>query len=457
MLKIHLPELTHLSHDPFVASVSFPPSYQPISYRYITNYAGYNSVEIYIHDSPTPYYTIGSGANTYVTNIYSSTGEPVTCAEVMLSAQPTSQNIIQGESVAYAINLTRSNYVEPVDLVILSITPSQIGFLSETTSDSSLGIDAYFNPDPVVDDSSELIVQTSPSTPEGTYLITISGTEVIQPATVTVTVLPPTYTLTVTPKKSLADGSLRTASTGKPTEYSMAEVKVTRTPATPGSMISLSANRISNSGGHIEDKHTGTPPVGGFNQASGTTDINGVFRAMYTAPATSGEISISANSEDKEIGSKDVLVKVSGLVPLASGTNYRLTGGTVAHPSGDDQTGINHYGTPETVTHLQAIAAAYEEMFYPGPIIIPAQSRLKFNDMSLPYGGKFEVVSNSSAPVPWNASSHNEHRIGINCDVSSSNVPRDRRTELVNIFINNGSPRFLDETSSSNHWHLRFE
>lgn len=71
--------------------------------------------------------------------------------------------------------------------------------------------------------------------------------------------------------------------------------------------------------------------------------------------------------------------------------------------------------------------------------------------MSLINGGKFELPNN------WCANcSHFEHLVGTNCDVVSLNVPQNRRAILRQFFANRGSPNFLDETATRNHWHLRF-
>ena len=76
---------------------------------------------------------------------------------------------------------------------------------------------------------------------------------------------------------------------------------------------------------------------------------------------------------------------------------------------------------------------------------------LSYNDQSLPLGGKFDLSNN------WaDGGSHSEHRVGINCDVDSSGVAANRWSTLVQIFVDNGSPNYIDETASANHWHLRF-
>ncbi len=101
---------------------------------------------------------------------------------------------------------------------------------------------------------------------------------------------------------------------------------------------------------------------------------------------------------------------------------------------------------------MQTIALDYKQVYYDTPgITQPAADRIGYNDSSLHGGGKFDLGNN------WCTScSHNEHREGLNNDTWAGNIPTGRRSTLVQIFINNGSPNYVDEVASKNHWHLRF-
>jgi hypothetical protein len=140
---------------------------------------------------------------------------------------------------------------------------------------------------------------------------------------------------------------------------------------------------------------------------------------------------------------------VPGLRELDPGANYVLTGfeNRPQHPEG-----TNHFGTLGANNNLVAIANDYKAQFY-GANPIPEAEKLRYNDQSLINGGKFDIPGN------WcTTCHHNEHRIGINCDVSARNVPQSRWEALTRIFAFRGSPRYLDETNTSQpHWHLRFE
>ncbi len=204
-------------------------------------------------------------------------------------------------------------------------------------------------------------------------------------------------------------------------------VTVTLQPAMAGQQVSLSAAAVSNSGGH---QHTSGRPVGSFSNGTGTTNSGGQFTTQYTASAFGGSETITGTINGSN-GSQTLTVAVPALVQLFSGPNYTLVGPTSTHP-------VDHYGTANT--NLVNIANQYANAF-PGGV-------LNYNDQSLPQGGLFDVNANWTNP-------HVEHRLGINCDVYQPNVPVANRPTLLTIFVNNGSPNYLDE-SALNHWHLRF-
>lgn len=130
---------------------------------------------------------------------------------------------------------------------------------------------------------------------------------------------------------------------------------------------------------------------------------------------------------------------------LYPGNDFIKIGATDAHPS-------NHWGTPGAIQALPLIAADYKNQYYPVGGITDAQ-KIAYNDMSLSYGGKFDLGKSWSS-----AGAHAEHREGINCDVRSNNIPTKRWARLNEIFRNRGSNRTNDETgTNAPHWHLRFE
>ncbi len=202
-------------------------------------------------------------------------------------------------------------------------------------------------------------------------------------------------------------------------------------------------------GGHIYSEHTGEKPIGKLEKVTGRTNSNGVFETFYSPPHISGAVGIDGIST-RSRDSTDIKVGLSSLVLLEEGENYHLVGQTLAHP-------VNHYGTPRAVNAHPLIANDYKALYYEeNPI--PENDKLAYNDMSLIWGGKFDL-SEKWGP----GGEHGEHREGINTDVrccrNPGNVPRNRWAALNVIFRTRGSNRTNDETGSSTapHWHLRFE
>ena len=202
-------------------------------------------------------------------------------------------------------------------------------------------------------------------------------------------------------------------------------VTVTVLPAQSGRSITLQVQEAANSGGH---QHVGRP-LGTFGSSSGTTDASGSFQTTYTASLFGGSEIALATTTGGLGTTASLTVAVPGLVQLGSGANYNLVGATAAHQT-------NHFGTSAANAKLVARANQYAASF-PG-------STLRYNDQSLIQGALFDINANWITP-------HIEHRLGTNCDVSKSNVPSDRWSNLQQIFSANGAD-FLDE---GDHWHLR--
>jgi hypothetical protein len=242
------------------------------------------------------------------------------------------------------------------------------------------------------------------------------------------------FTISTNPDSSSGIRPIGTSGT------TQATVTIQTNPVCPNVTVRVSAAAIASSGGHVG--HTGNRPTGSFSATQGRTNANGTFTTTYTAPIFGGTMTITGT-----VGSAShdasMQIYIQSLFELGGGTNYTLVGTTATHPD-------NHFGTNTATTNLPLIADDYKASFYPNTTI-PAGEKLRFNDMSLLNGGKFELAAN------WGNGSHQEHRIGINCDVGSSNVPVDRWEELVQIFTDRGSPNTNDETATANHWHVRFD
>lgn len=105
-------------------------------------------------------------------------------------------------------------------------------------------------------------------------------------------------------------------------------VTVAVQPAASGIGVSLSEKEVLDSGGH---QHLNRPS-GTFGSASGTTDSNGNFSTQYTASAFGGSETITATANSVP-GTQTLVVAITGLALLGSGSNYSLIGSTATHPS----------------------------------------------------------------------------------------------------------------------------
>lgn len=205
-----------------------------------------------------------------------------------------------------------------------------------------------------------------------------------------------------------------------------------------------------NSGGHVDSLHSGSRPLGKLDKIRGMTNSNGCVATNFKPSHIAGIVGIDASIPNVAVG-MDILVGVPNLVYLYDGTNYRKIGVLNEHPS-------SHWGTQSAVNGLVQIADDYKFRYY-GDDLIPELEKVSYNDMSLPYGGKFDLKLKLQPKPNWNNnnSSHGEHRKGTNCDTRSNNIPRSRWEELNVIFRLRGSTDTLDETRRSDpHWHLRF-
>lgn len=190
-------------------------------------------------------------------------------------------------------------------------------------------------------------------------------------------------------------------------------------------------------GGHSHDT---TRPIGNFlsdqgnpigSTTQGTTDINGQFTITYEASQFGGVETIKAWG-DQEPAVKDekrLTVRVPGLMPLIepSGSSfwYRLTGSTSAHSS-------NHYGTNSTNVAIYNIALDYW---------FDTDTTLGINDMSLVWGGLFDINGNWSS-----VSGHSLHRTGESVDIDRCAegvlVDQDRLDEIA---LNHDGERIVED------------
>jgi len=177
-----------------------------------------------------------------------------------------------------------------------------------------------------------------------------------------------------------------------------------------GYPVRVFAKRVPHTGGH--DLDDGNGPVGTFHDTTGQTGAQGEFVTTYRASKFGGIERIYACTNKANKASpedsiyQDLTVRVPGLILLPDApTIYTKVGGTEAHhgPPGwtEDH---NHWGKDYLVNAITLMAYLYVDTI--GEII-------RVNDMSLPYGGLFDIYGNWRPP-------HITHRMGQNADITGA-------------------------------------
>src|SRR5581483_9192749 len=165
-------------------------------------------------------------------------------------------------------------------------------------------------------------------------------------------------------------------------------------------------------GGHLHT-NLNVAQVGGFEDPSRmqstlicTTDLSGSCQLMYVAPEVSGkyEISAAVTGISTLSDSKPITVQSAGLGPLGAGT--LILSGSFGQPScsgGFVQSAhsLNHYGASTLRANLISIARDFFSQ---------SGLQVRVNDMSLPWGGLFDIKNGWTVP-------HRSHRYGFNADI----------------------------------------
>jgi hypothetical protein len=180
--------------------------------------------------------------------------------------------------------------------------------------------------------------------------------------------------------------------------------------------------------------HYHTPPADGSEPSPGkfvdscagsaannscTTEADGSCSVLYRVSETAGEweidADVSAQGNSTKAG-KTVDVIVPSLVLFTPTQNTILVGNTTTHP-------YSNYGVPDMVSALTAIGESYS---IENQIITGLQGvKLSFNDMSLPFGGMFDVGADWAPSIEEaraGSGAHWYHRNGRAVDVNHGAV-----------------------------------
>jgi hypothetical protein len=147
-------------------------------------------------------------------------------------------------------------------------------------------------------------------------------------------------------------------------------------------------------GGH--EHHDALRPKGScspssINISAGQT---GPEKATYSSNIVSGADTIRLKVDGEEQKSLAMGIGITILGEMPSSNYWRLTGETAKHPD-------NHYAVVSTIANMAKIAREYYEL---------TDTTLGINDMSLKWGGLFDIYGNWSTP-------HSTHRTGEDVDI----------------------------------------
>ncbi len=184
-------------------------------------------------------------------------------------------------------------------------------------------------------------------------------------------------------------------------------IMITPTGTTPaeGCTINFRVEAVENSGGHSHDGDRQTGNVFFSNLTIPGSSSNPVY-AIYSSLDVSGQERIIMKVNEKEVYETIINVRVSGLEPLESRPNLLLWGGTAEHKLGD-----NNYGTAYTRDTVYYAVEKYVRRYNNALNTIPNYYYLAVIDMSLPWGGLFDINGGWTTP-------HELHRVGRSIDFS---------------------------------------
>lgn len=192
------------------------------------------------------------------------------------------------------------------------------------------------------------------------------------------------------------------------------------------------------SGGHVA--HPGERPPGRQVPSSGWVGQDGYLHSTYYASEVAGvmDVAIHCRTMFGSCKSGKVVfgIGVQGMEDLGQGVGYILTGHKPQHPS-------NHWGVPGFLAAVRGVAAQFAKDNPDSP--------LSYNDISLEYGGVFDVATQRAAGYDWTPP-HASHRLGTNMDIG---IPRGagNRALALRLFQMAGV-RVLQEDQF--HWHLSY-
>jgi uncharacterized membrane protein len=248
------------------------------------------------------------------------TAAPAT-PDFSVTATPSSQNVAQGNSTSYTVNVTPSN--------------GFTGNVSFSVAGLPSGATASFTPTSVSGSgSSTLAVNASTSTPAGTYPLTITATSgsLTHPAQVNLTVVVPDFSVTATP-------SSQNTAPGKSTSYTVnltssggftGNVSFSVAGLPSGATASFTPTSVSGSGSSaLTVNASSSTPSGTYPLTITATSGTLTHTAPVTLTVADFSISVSPSSQTLTAAGNSkatYTVTISALGPFSATTTFSVSG-----------------------------------------------------------------------------------------------------------------------------------
>jgi len=187
-------------------------------------------------------------------------------------------------------------------------------------------------------------------------------------------------------------------------------------------------------------------------------DTNGMFE--YIASIWGDTMKVYLESLENKLlkDSISIVERIPDLVQLDENSDYyELVGSPLNNTNTNDPCrppesltslhNINHFGTQALLTAIQNIATEYNTLH--------PNKKLRINDMSIEYGGKFDISNN------WRGG-HSSHRLGTNADIgftviNENNNCLDVNREDLRIIIKKFSSKNPYKEGDHYHIYVNFE
>ncbi len=293
-----------------------------------------------------------TGVSGSLTHTASATLVVTSSADFSLSATPSSQSVVQGASTSYTVNITR--------------TGGFTGGVTFSISGLPAGAAGSFSPNPSTGASSALSVTPSPTTPTGSFALTITGVNgsLTHATSATLVITPlaaPDFSLSATP-------SSQSVVQGAGTSYT---VNITRTGGfTGGVTFSISGLPAGAAGSFSPNPSTGasstlsvttssTTPTGSYPLT--ITGVNGSLThaasaTLVVTPLAAPDFSLSATPSSQTVvqgASTSYTVNITRTGGFAGAVTFSASGlpaGATASFSPNGTTGNSSTMTVSTLT-----------------------------------------------------------------------------------------------------------